>query len=590
MLANDSVANISCKKLSSKYKKWNRELHLRLFRQFRQTNDKKSLEQICREYEDLVVNLAKRFRRFNEPLDDLIQVGFLALIKAARRYNPDHGVEFSTYATACIIGEIKRYFRDKTWSFKVPRKLQELIPVIEAILEEFSLVEKNLSDQDIQKISFELDISNEEIREVLHLQKLRNTLSCDLEFHSSNESAGERPTKLTDYLGTLDKDLENINNQLTLQKIFQDLSKQQKTVIYLYFWQNLSQTKIAKILGISQVQISRILASSLKKIKGILLADQPRTERVPKPALLPSSLPYTSYSDPKRPAITITITPNRQLLKDVDESIKIEEDEPMKKSAVVQKIKKGQSDQEGQQAQHDQDQLYLTQKELLLAFLIAEQLTDNINNQYIEINVKQLVGDKIISFPQYLVNLRQKGVLEQSAKKAGRCFSYRLRETKFLADFKRGGPSMLLPSGKIINHGARYDLLDLVGTDKKPMLHHEKSNSAEQLRVIEKQAADFVRESQMRPEDFQLRVGPQPHKEVPQEIAKPAAMPPEPPTIATEEVPSQKKSNSLADVLSRLLNRKLQLEQEMEKLQQRLAEIPQLIENIEISIATIKDL
>lgn len=122
MLANDNIAHRH-NKPSPKYHKWDRKWHRQLLQQFRQTGDKDFLEQIYREYENLVVNLAQKFATFSASFEDLKQVGAIALIMAAKRYNPDYNVEFSSYATPCIIGEIKKYFRNKTWSFKALRQL-----------------------------------------------------------------------------------------------------------------------------------------------------------------------------------------------------------------------------------------------------------------------------------------------------------------------------------------------------------------------------------------------------------------------------------------------------------------------------------
>lgn len=287
-------------------------------------------------------------------------------------------------------------------------------------------------------------------------------------------------------------------------------------IVYLYFWENISQAKIAKILGLSQVRINRILASSLKKMKSILLTDQPRTEIVPKPDFI-------------------------VILTDTDKSTITEEGKPMKSMV---------NDQE---TGHDQKELYLTRNELLLAFLLAQELAGNEDGEFKEIRVYALAGHKLKSPWQYLSTLCKKGVLEQPSSKAEHSNFYRLGKTRFLAWFTRGDATMILPSGKIINHNTIYDLLDLVSPDGGKA----KTEVEIQPSVSKDQAIP--------------------------------AMPPQAPPPA-DEPKTPDKTNSEVDVLARLHNRKLQLEQELQSCQKRLTEIPELIKKIEISLTTIKSL
>lgn len=214
---------------------------------------------------NLVRFIAAKFANRGEAIEDLQQVGSLGLIKAIERYNPELGVEFTTYATPTIIGEIKRYFRDKSWAFKVPRRLQELKVAVSRTTE--TLTNGLGRIPTIREVADILKISEEEVLEAQELGQVYNLLSLNTEIESDED---KKVSNLLDYLGRADLQIENVENQVVLERAFSNLSGRERLVIYLRFYQSLSQSETARILDISQMHVSRLQSKALQKLKDAL--------------------------------------------------------------------------------------------------------------------------------------------------------------------------------------------------------------------------------------------------------------------------------------------------------------------------------
>ncbi len=233
-------------------------------------------EKVDREYErlrdDLVVVhlnlvrfLAVRFANRGEPLDDLVQVGTVGLLKAIDRFDLERGVEFTTYATPTIVGEIKRYFRDKGWAVKVPRRLQELNLAVNRASDKLA-IELGRSPT-VAELAGHLRADEDEILEAQELGQAYNLLSLDSEVSGETDKKSQT---LADTVGVSDAGLELLEDRANLEHAFHALSGRERVIIYLRFYESISQTEIAKRLNVSQMHVSRLQAKALEKLRAVL--------------------------------------------------------------------------------------------------------------------------------------------------------------------------------------------------------------------------------------------------------------------------------------------------------------------------------
>ncbi len=214
----------------------------------------------------LVQFLARRFRDRGEPLEDLVQVGTIGLIKAVDRFDPERGVEFSTYATPTIVGEIKRHFRDKGWAIRVPRRLQELrISIAQATAE---LSQKTGHSPTIAELAAHLEISEDEVIEGLEGAQAYSTSSLDAPLGDDAEAP-----MLADRLGDEDPGIESIEYRESLKPLLAALPSRERRILALRFFHGMTQSQIAEEVGISQMHVSRLLAKSLATLREGLQTD-----------------------------------------------------------------------------------------------------------------------------------------------------------------------------------------------------------------------------------------------------------------------------------------------------------------------------
>lgn len=204
--------------------------------------------------------LARRFANRGEPLEDLVQVASLGLVKAADRFEPSRGVEFSTYATHTIVGELKRHFRDKAWSVRAPRRMQELYlrlgTAVAALSQELG------RSPTIAELATELSVSEEEVLEALEAGNAYRSTSLDAPV------GGQEGEALAGNLGENDPSLEDAERRATLSPLLAKLPARERLIIYLRFFENLTQSEIAEHLGLSQMHVSRLLTKSVAELRG----------------------------------------------------------------------------------------------------------------------------------------------------------------------------------------------------------------------------------------------------------------------------------------------------------------------------------
>ena len=209
-------------------------------------------------YLPVVQHIARRFAGRGEPVDDLEQAGTIGLINAVDRFEPDRGVDFLSYAVPTITGEIRRHFRDRTWSMRVPRRLKDLQSSINSAVGPLSQ-ELGRAPRP-SEIAARLGIPPEDVVEGLDAQRAYRSSSLD-------ELVSGAETTLTDTLGVADAELEKVEYRQTLAPLLDDLPDRERTILVLRFFGNMTQTQIADRVGISQMHVSRLLAQTVAGLR-----------------------------------------------------------------------------------------------------------------------------------------------------------------------------------------------------------------------------------------------------------------------------------------------------------------------------------
>jgi RNA polymerase sigma-B factor len=211
-------------------------------------------------------HLAQRFHGRGEPLDDLVQIATVGLIKAIDRFDPEYGNDFAAYAVPTVVGEIKRHFRDRTWDVRVPRRLQELkLDINEAT----STLSQQLGrSPTVADIAGYLQRSQDEVLEGLDGARAYSAVSLQ-----TLVGTGEDGTELGDLFGVEDHELALAEFRASLGPALESLGPREQKIVVLRFFGNLTQTQIAERIGISQMHVSRLLARSLSTLRSHLTAE-----------------------------------------------------------------------------------------------------------------------------------------------------------------------------------------------------------------------------------------------------------------------------------------------------------------------------
>jgi RNA polymerase sigma-B factor len=209
---------------------------------------------------------ARRFRNRGEPYEDLVQVATVGLIKSIDGFDFSRGVEFSSYAMPTIVGELKRHFRDKGWSVRVPRRLQEL--KIEIAGATTRLTQQLGRSPTVRDLSTALGITEEEVLESLEASNAYSALSI-----YAPVGADEQAPCVADMLGEVDADLEKVEDRESLRPLLADLPVREQRILAMRFFGNMTQTQIADEIGVSQMHVSRLLSRSLAVLRAQLLVD-----------------------------------------------------------------------------------------------------------------------------------------------------------------------------------------------------------------------------------------------------------------------------------------------------------------------------
>ncbi len=245
-----------------------------LFRRLRADGDQRARVQLIERYLPLARRLARRYQRTDEPMDDLVQVASLGLIKAVDRFDAQRDVLFSSYAVPTILGELKRHFRDRTWSVRVPRDLQELALRIDRAVTALSANSGRAPA--IGEIAQAVDAGEERVLDAMEAAGAYHAGSLDAPRSArQDDDSGET---VADVLGTTESGFDRAEDRATLEPLLARVSSRERLVLQLRFAEGMTQAEIGERIGVSQMQVSRLIRQALAKLRACL-GDQGSTDR-----------------------------------------------------------------------------------------------------------------------------------------------------------------------------------------------------------------------------------------------------------------------------------------------------------------------
>jgi RNA polymerase sigma-B factor len=232
-----------------------------LWARFVRTRDPAAREELVSRYLSFAKGLAMRYRGASESPDDLVQVASLGLLNAIDRYDPGRGTPFAAFAAPTILGELKRHFRDRVWTVRVPRGLHDRMAEVEKAIAE--LTREHQRSPSVREIAGRMDLEESEVLEVLEANHNRRPLSLDRP--GPADDADESPP--SEWVGTEDKGFDLIEGRIALEEAIPHLSERERLVLRLRFVEDMTQSKIAEQIGHSQMHVSRILRRTLQRIR-----------------------------------------------------------------------------------------------------------------------------------------------------------------------------------------------------------------------------------------------------------------------------------------------------------------------------------
>jgi RNA polymerase sigma-B factor len=239
---------------------------LRLFRAWCNDGDRRARALLIERFLPLARSLARRYERGSEPLEDLVQVASVALVKAIDRYDPARGYAFSSFAVPTIAGELKRHFRDQTWIVRPPRGIQEVTLRVEGALAR--LTQQLDRSPTTGELAQAVGVSDEEILEAMQARSARGALSL----HAPQGEPGDAMT-LQDTLGAEDPDIERAEQRAELDRLMTDIAPRAREMLRMRFAEDMTQAEIGSAIGISQMQVSRILRQTIAQLRATAEAD-----------------------------------------------------------------------------------------------------------------------------------------------------------------------------------------------------------------------------------------------------------------------------------------------------------------------------
>jgi RNA polymerase sigma-B factor len=235
-----------------------------LFARCREHKDARAREQLAERYLPLARRLARRYQRADEPLEDLVQVASLGLLKAIDRFDASRDVAFSSFAVPTVLGELKRHFRDRTWSVRVPRDLQELALRVDRTATELSLPSGRAPT--VSELAKAVGVSEEQVLDALQAAGAYRAGSLDApRSGQAGEDLGE--PLVGDALGVDESGFERAEQRAALAPLLALISPRERLVLALRFGEDLTQAEIGERIGVSQMQVSRLIRAALTRLR-----------------------------------------------------------------------------------------------------------------------------------------------------------------------------------------------------------------------------------------------------------------------------------------------------------------------------------
>src|SRR6185312_9227661 len=230
-----------------------------LWERFIEHRDQATREELVRRYLPFAKNLALRYRGASESFDDLLQVANLGLVNAIDRFEPERGTPFAAFASPTILGELKRHFRDRVWTVRVPRGLHDRMAEVDKATSELTVALQR--SPSVGEIAERLELDPADVLEVLEANHNRRPLSLDRPIGDEEESPA------SEWIGDEDEGFELVEDKLTLEGVLPQLDERERLILKLRFVDDMTQSQIAEQIGHSQMHVSRILRRTLDRIR-----------------------------------------------------------------------------------------------------------------------------------------------------------------------------------------------------------------------------------------------------------------------------------------------------------------------------------
>ncbi len=230
------------------------------FARYRRTGDRRLRDELVEEHAPLAHFLAGRFANRGEQRDDLVQVALVGLFKAVERFDPGRGLQFSTFATPTILGELKRHFRDRGWAVRVPRRVQELHLQLGRIVS--ALGQEEGRSPTPAEVAERAGVSEEAVLEAMEAGSLYRLVSLDGSVTPDDEGG-----ELSACLGDDDPEFERIEHRSEIEELLEALPARERRIVELRFFESMTQSEIAERVGVSQMHVSRLLTRSLERLR-----------------------------------------------------------------------------------------------------------------------------------------------------------------------------------------------------------------------------------------------------------------------------------------------------------------------------------
>ena len=233
-----------------------------LFARLSVDGDTRARDALVERYMPLARSLARRYQRPGDPLDDLLQVAALGLVKALDRFDPEREIAFSSYAVPTILGEIKRYFRDCTWAVRMPRDLQELTLRVDRAVG--TLAEELHRQPSMRELAEAVGSHEESVLEALQAGGAYRALSFDAPRGRDDDAA-----TLADSMGVGEHGFERAEDRATLERLMRIVTDREREILHMRFELDMTQAEIGEVIGVSQMQVSRVIRRALERLRSL---------------------------------------------------------------------------------------------------------------------------------------------------------------------------------------------------------------------------------------------------------------------------------------------------------------------------------